>query len=347
MTKRYLIVDGMNTFFRCLHITNKHSQDLEERVAYALHTTLQSIAAAWRDQKATHVVMCLEGRSWRKDYYAPYKADREVKRLASTVTEQEESKAFLAGYTELIEFFDKKTNVTMLQHSQLEADDLIGGWIQLHPGDHHTIISSDSDYYQLLADNVTQYNGVSQELHTINGIFDKKGKAVIDKKTKLPKKIPDPQFILFEKCMRGDPTDNIFSAYPGVRTKGSKNKVGLEEAFADRNNKGFNWNNLMLQRWPHHDGTDHRVLDDYNRNVILVDLSAQPAEIRVVIETTIKEQAVTKNNPMIGAQFLKFCGKFDLVKLTEQATNYSTILSAPYIEEKNNVQTPDYYNTPF
>ena len=31
--------------------------------------------------------------------------------------------------------------------------------------------------------------------------------------------------------------------------KGTKNKVGLIEAFEDRKNKGFNWNNMMLQRW--------------------------------------------------------------------------------------------------
>lgn len=332
MTKRYLLIDGMNLYFRCLHVTNR-SSSIEERVSYALHCSLQSIAAAWRDQKATHSVWCLEGRSWRRDYYAPYKADREVKRLASTVKEQEESKAFLEGYTDLIEFLDKKTNVTLLHHSQLEADDLIAGWIQEHTEDHHTIISSDTDYYQLLSENVNQYNGVSQELHTITGIFDKKGKPVIDKKTKEPKKIPDPKFILFEKCMRGDPTDNIFSAYPGVRTKGSKNKIGLEEAFADRENKGFNWNNLMLQRWAHHDGTEHRVLDDYNRNVTLVDLSAQPPEIRECIDEAINEQAVVKNNPMVGAQFLKFCGKYNLVKISEQVATYSALLSAPYLKE--------------
>ena len=33
--------------------------------------------------------------------------------------------------------------------------------------------------------------------------------------------------------MRGDSTDNVFSAYPGVRTKGTRNKVGLQEAFED------------------------------------------------------------------------------------------------------------------
>ena len=39
--------------------------------------------------------------------------------------------------------------------------------------------------------------------------------------------------------MRGDTSDNVFSAYPGVRTKGTKNKVGLLEAYAERKSKGF------------------------------------------------------------------------------------------------------------
>jgi hypothetical protein len=65
---------------------------------------------------------------------------------------------------------------------ELEADDLISGWIWNHPDDHHVIVSSDTDFYQLLAPNVQQYNGVADELHTLEGIFDKKGKLVIDKK---------------------------------------------------------------------------------------------------------------------------------------------------------------------
>ena len=55
--------------------------------------------------------------------------------------------------------------------------------------------------------------------------------------------------MLFEKCMRGDTSDNVFPIFLGVRTKGTKNKVGLQEAFEDRKTKGSNWNNMMLQRW--------------------------------------------------------------------------------------------------
>ena len=133
--------------------------------------------------------------------------------------------------------------------------------------------------------------------------------------------------------MRGDPTDNIFSAYPGVRTKGSKNKVGLTEAYEDRDRQGFNWNNLMLQRWTDHEGVEHRVIDDFNRNVVLVDLNAQPEEIKAKITETIATGAVKLNRPMIGAQFLKFCGKYELNKLSEHATQYSEFLSAGYTHE--------------
>jgi 5'-3' exonuclease len=325
----YLLIDLTNTYFRARHSAHR-ANTIEEKVAFAIHVTLASINKCWRDQRADHVIFCLEGRSWRKDFYKPYKANRAEARSAYTEVQQEEDRQFWEGLDHLKEFFTERTNCTVLRHPELEADDLIAGWIQSHPESQHVIVSSDTDFYQLLAENVKQYNGIADELHTLSGIFDKKGKLVIDKKTKEPKVIPDPKFILFEKCMRGDPTDNIFSAYPGVRTKGSKNKVGLIEAFADRDMKGFNWNNLMLQKWVDHNGVEHKVLDDYNRNCTLVDLSAQPADIRAKIAETIAVNSVAKQRPMIGTYFLKFCGKHDLQKLSDQAQTYSDIFGSEY-----------------
>jgi 5'-3' exonuclease len=327
----YLIVDTANTFFRARHAAHRAATS-EERVGFAIHVTLSSINKAWRDQRADHVVICLEGRSWRKDFYAPYKKNRAVARAALTETEQEEDRMFWEAFDDLKTFFVEKSNCTVLRHDNLEADDLIAGWIQAHPGDNHVIVSSDTDFHQLLATNVKQYNGIADELHTLEGILDKRGNLVIDKKTKEPKTIPDPKWILFEKCMRGDPSDNVFSAYPGVRTKGSKNKVGLIEAYADKDKKGFNWNNLMLQRWVDHNGEEHRVLDDYERNVQLVDLTAQPDHVKVWIAETIATNSVTKDIPQIGVKFMKFCGKHDLAKIGEQATYYAEFLSAGYPE---------------
>ena len=328
---KYLIVDTANTFFRARHSAHRQS-DTWDKVGFAIHVTLASVNKAWRDQKADHVVFCLEGRSWRKDYYEPYKKNRAVARAALTEAQAEEDTLFWEAFDALKSFLQERTNCTVLRHESLEADDLVAGWIQAHPKDQHVIVSSDTDFYQLLAPNVVQYNGVADELHTLEGIFDKKGKAVIDKKTKEPKKIPDPGFILFEKCMRGDPTDNIFSAYPGVRTKGTKNKIGLEEAYADMGKKGFNWNNMMLQRWTDHNNVEHKVLDDYERNRALVDLSAQPDHVKEMIATTIAAGSVKQNRPMVGAQFLKFCGKYELNKLSDNATAFAEFLGASYPE---------------
>ena len=305
-------------------------------LGFAIHVTLSSIAKAFRDQRADHVVICLEGRSWRKDYYEPYKKNRAVARAALTETEAEEDRLFWETFDELKTFFYEKSNCTVLRHESLEADDLVAGWIQAHPKDEHVIVSSDTDFYQLLTEKVVQYNGITDELHTTKGIFDKKGSPVKDKKTKEAKTIPDPKWILFEKCMRGDPSDNIFSAFPGVRTKGSSKRIGLEEAFADRENKGFNWNNMMLQRWVDHNGEEHRVLDDYERNRVLVDLTAQPDDIKKLITDTISTNSIVKSVPQIGTKFLKFCGKYDLKRISENAQTHVDFLTRSYPNESTN-----------
>ena len=326
----YILVDTANTFFRARHVVRG---DADIKLGMALHITFNSIKKAWNDFGGTHVVFCLEGRSWRKDFYKPYKANRAETRAAMTVREQEEDKLFWETFDAFKEFVETKTNCTVLQHKQLEADDLIAGFIQMHPNDDHVIISTDSDFHQLIAHNVRQYNGVADTLTTHEGIFDKKGKSVIDKKTKEAIPAPNPQWILFEKCMRGDSSDNVFSAYPGVRTKGTKNKVGLTEAYEDKGKKGWAWNNMMLQRWTDHEGTEHRVLDDYERNVTLVDLTAQPEDIRKLITETIEGNTrEPKNVSQVGIRLLKFCQLYDMKKIMDTIQTYADPFQARYIK---------------
>jgi 5'-3' exonuclease len=329
MTKTYILVDTANTFFRARHVVRG---SLEDKVGMSIHTVLGSVRKAWKDFKGDHIIFCLEGRSWRKDAYAPYKRQRTEARAAQSPREAEEDRVFWETFDQFKDFVINKTNCTVLQHAQLEADDLIAGFIQAHPQDNHVIISTDGDFAQLIAPNVKQYNGVMQITTTHEGYFDEKGKRVVDKKTKEVKPAPDPTWLLFEKCMRGDTSDNIFSAYPGVREKGTKNKVGLREAFADRGSRGYNWNNMMLQRWTDHEGVEHRVLDDYNRNVLLCDLTAQPDNIKQLIKETIHiATTAEKNIPQVGIRLLKFCNEFDLQKVSEQVQSYAEPLNARYI----------------
>ena len=325
----YALIDTANTFFRARHIASRNS-DTWEKIGMALHLSLSSVNMAVRRFGIDHVVFCLEGRSWRKEFYKPYKANRKLDESAMTEAEVEENSMFWETYEMFTTFLREKTNTSVLRHPNAEADDIIARFIALHPNDKHYIISSDSDYVQLISENVHQYNGVSNQLIKLSGYYDEKDRIIVDKKTKVTKELGDPQFLLFEKCMRGDSTDNVFSAYPGVRTKGSKNKVGLTEAFQDRYKQGFNWNNMMLQRWVDHDGVEHRVREDYERNRTLIDLTAQPQDIKDAVDNAIKENVRIKTTPQVGVHLMKFCGKYELNKISDQAEAYSKWLNSPY-----------------
>ena len=317
-------------FFRARHQAHR-AADTWTKLGFALHLTIMSANKVARDLGADHVVFALEGRSWRKDHYRPYKANRAEARGAMTETEAEEDKLFWETYDELTKYLSTKTNCSVIRCATAEADDVIARWIALHPQDQHTIVSTDSDFVQLVAPNVQLYNGVNDHLFSVDGVRDGKGKSLsfeIKSNSKIKVNKHDPKFVLpkdyqkwvlFLKCMRGDPGDNVFSAYPGVRIKGTKKSVGLTEAFEDRNKKGYAWNNLMLQRWTDHNKKELRVLDEYERNCTLIDLTAQPQEIKDVVDAAICEQVSHKDVGMVGAQFLKFCGRYELTKLSNHA----------------------------
>ena len=328
MGKQYILVDAANMFFRARHVVR--GDDAETKVGMAYHIMFNSINKVWRDFKGSHVVVCLEGRSWRKEVDTNYKANRAVARMALNPKEAEEEKLFWQAFDEFKDYLTAKSNCTMLQHARCEADDFIARFIQNHPEDQHVIVSSDSDFYQLLAPNVKQFNGITKQLITIDGIFDEKGKRVVDKKTKEPKSIPDPEWILFETCMRGDSTDNVFSAYPGVREKGTKNRVGLREAFADRGDKGYSWNNLMLQRWSDHNEVEHQVRDRYLHNKMLIDLTEQPEDIKIALDTVINDAVNKQRVQSVGLHFVKFCSKWNLVNIADKMTEHGEYLGATY-----------------
>jgi 5'-3' exonuclease len=338
---KYLLIDTSNMFFRARHQTHRAS-DTWTKLGFALHLTMMSINKVARKFGADHIVFALEGRSWRKDAYKPYKANRAVAKAALNETEAEEDKLFWETYDELTKYLSTKTNCSVIRCATAEADDVIARWIALHPQDEHTIVSSDSDFVQLVAPNVQLFNGITDYLFTVDGVFDDRGRKLSftvesSSKIKVGKADADfetpvnyQQWALFLKCMRGDPGDNVFSAYPGAPIKGSKNRVGLTEAFDDRDKKGYNWNNLMLQRWSDHEEKEHKVLDDYERNCTLIDLTAQPQEIKDTVDMAIIEQVSHKDIGMVGAHFLKFCGKYELTKLSDHADALGRWLNETY-----------------
>ena len=91
----HILVDTANTFFRARHVIRG---DTSEKVGMAIHIMMNSIKKAWQDFGGTHVIFCLEGRSWRKDHYAPYKRNRKEMADAMTEKEKEENMTHINDY---------------------------------------------------------------------------------------------------------------------------------------------------------------------------------------------------------------------------------------------------------
>ncbi len=87
-------------FFRARHQAHR-AADSWTKLGFALYLTLMSANKVVRRFQADHVIFCLEGRSWRKDHYKPYKANRAVARAAMNDEQAEEDKLFWETYDEL------------------------------------------------------------------------------------------------------------------------------------------------------------------------------------------------------------------------------------------------------
>lgn len=316
----YLLVDTSNLMHRAKHAIRGNPDD---KIGLGFHIILYSLLQSWKKFEAKHVVFALEGKSWRRAAYVDYKASRRVAAALRSEREVAEDEAFMTAMNDFMNFLNQKTNVTVLQSVGLEADDLIARWTQKFSNSQHVIISADSDFQQLISNNVILYNGVKHQTWKIEGIFDEKNKPVIDPKSKKPIEV-EPEWFLFKKIMRGDSTDNVMSAYPGVR------ESKLRAAYEDRHKRGFDWNTVMQQSWKDHLGQTHKVLDRYNQNRELIDLTAQPKEIINLADEVI-EQAIQKPKVAgVGIRFLQFAQAYGLEKLSRNPQQLGEILNAPF-----------------
>lgn len=340
----YILTDGHNLFHRQVNMTNP-ALGIDSMIGMALHMILNSMKKEYTKWGGTHTVFFLEGRSWRKDVYPAYKANRAVAFAQQTEKEQEDHNILVEAFNDFVNYLSEKTNVTVLQNPKAEADDMIAVWCESHPNDQHILISSDSDFFQLLRlPNVTLYDPVKDILIKRDGIYNDNGDRLaftIQSNAKIKVGKPDPNFVcedkwyeyaLFMKCVRGDGTDNIFSAYPGVREKGTKNSVGIREAYNDQEGRGFSWNNFMLQKWLDHENKEHRVKDRYEENRRLIDLSLIPDEVKVSCLEIIAAETQRKNVPAveIGMGFMRFCGKWALKKIGDNSNAFMPMLKAKY-----------------
>lgn len=338
--------DAANLFHRQINMTDAKF-GIDSAIGIALHMILYSMKKEYNKWNATHSVFYVEGRSWRRDIYPEYKIQRKIAFASKTEREQEDHKVLLEAFDDLVEFLDTKTNMTVLRNPKAEADDMIAMFIDAHPDDKHIVISSDSDFFQLLRHpNVMLYDPVKDIQIRQDGVYNDDGEKLAFTLTSIAKiKVgkPDPDFVcehkwyeyaLFLKCIRGDMVDNIFSAYPGAYEKGTKNRIGIKDAFND-SGKGYAWNNFMLQRWVDHNGIQQQVKDKYEFNRKLIDLDQIPDDVKIECLKLIVEETERPNVAAveIGVGFLKFAGKWALKRIGDNATAFMPMLKSKYKED--------------
>lgn len=170
----------------------------------------------------------------------------------------------------LEKFFTTCTGIPVIRAPRAEADDVIAVACQTLPL-RFIVLSTDRDFVQLINDRVSLYTPVQNKYRESD----------------------DPRYDLFEKCIRGDRGDNISSAYPRVRA------TKLKEAWNDQ----FAMQNLLETVLP----SGERVRDKFELNKKLIDLSAQPEDVRDGILKEISKASEPKQFSNI--ELYKFCGE--------------------------------------
>ena len=351
--KTFLLIDIYNLFFRAMHTVSARD-DIELQKGLMLHNLFYMIKKACDKFNPTHMVICSDGNgTWRKDYYSGYKMNRVERLQERTPAEVLRQEALISVFNDdFLPFLKERTNVTFLSANKAEADDLIARFIGLHPNDNVVILSTDNDFVQLLSNNVLIYNSMEDRIITNKCIFSatnnvpikftlKDGKVSVSKTDCLFKKgetnlVPMADWIeyaLFTKCVRGDSSDNIFSAYPRIRELSTKKTVGMLDAFNDRKEKGYNWQTFMNSTWETPLGDKKVVKECYEFNRKIIDLQEIPENLKEEFDQSIRKLLKKQSVGSVGFNMAKFLKKWRLEQLLENVQNFSGYFSRLYPNE--------------
>lgn len=213
---KLLLVDGSNLLFQMFfgmpaRIFNRNGK--------AIHGTIGFVGALLkiiRHVKPTHIAVLFDGEheNERKTLNADYKANRPD---YGKIPEED------CPFTQLPDIYDALDylNIKHAETQTCETDDWIAGYALTYGQNAEIVISSfDSDYFQLLTDNVSvlRYRGVKTEIYTPDYLISKLG-------------ITPAQYADF-KSLVGDGADNI----KGADKIGPKTAAALLNLFGTLDN---------------------------------------------------------------------------------------------------------------
>ena len=158
--------------------------------------------------RPTRVVLVFDGQgniTNRRNTYADYKANREIKRITNYQvfsTLEEESDSIATQMLRLLDYLKcLPVNISIID--KIEADDTIA-YLSQKLKDDVIIYSADQDFLQLVNKRVTVYSPIKKKFYKPKDVFDQYGLY--------------PHNFITMKCLMGDKSDNL----PGVKGLGPK-----------------------------------------------------------------------------------------------------------------------------
>jgi hypothetical protein len=245
----------------------------EELLRHMVLNAIRSYNVKFRNEYGQMIIACDDRRSWRKEMFPYYKANRHKDREESEIDWNTVFEVLNKVRDELKEYFPYK----VIHIDRAEADDIIGTLVHENGNtlEKIMIISGDKDFRQLQT-----YTNVKQ--------YDPTRKKYLEER--------DPDRYLREHILRGDRGDGVpnFLSQDDCFVVGVRQKQ-LRETKID----------LWVDQKPE-DFCDEVMLKRYNRNKQMVDLSLIPEDIKVSIKQEYdSQQEVKKNRNDLFNYFIK------------------------------------------
>lgn len=225
-----------------------------------------------------------KGSNWRYNVLPTYKGQRKANREKHDIDWQEFFNLLENFQTELRDFFP----IYSLKHDNLEADDIIAHLVRRNQNRNKIIITSDSDYVQLL-----KYKNTK--------LFDPM-KATF-------KVCERPRFELEKKILTGDKSDNIPSVRPRCGEKTAEKLIESGEI-----------EKLLLEIDA--DGNPSELKRNYDRNKLLIDLDNTPTNLLDEFDEYLSEYELSSTSMLF-----KYLKKYQLRDLFNEVSSVRQTLS--------------------
>lgn len=305
--KTYLLIDMSNILYRAFFANVKADNDIVIPLCH--HSALMSLRSLDKKFKSDELVAIFDSYSWRKEYtknsisHKKYKGNR---RSNLTPAQQANFDIFDEHIGLFHDFLRDSSSIITIRENYLECDDIVEAFIAEHPDDDHIIVSSDKDFMQLLGrGNVKLIDPATFKERTLQEYdFDAK-------------------YFMFEKCFRGDISDNVQSSYPKLLKK--KIKLAYEDGYALTNLLEHEFDVEYFDENGNFVTKHYKTKELFKENELLMDLTKQPEQIRALAKRAINKAKENRGSFNI-IKFIKFCNAHELEKISSEKNSFSQLL---------------------